>query len=122
MSLKCKRMPRGRRATRDFYKVISIDRKRIAQVQAFNLRGALNRASRAKAPEVEVPRVLLPSRIISLGFKPGSKSTAELYTDAGWQFTFRIHNASTKVEPSLKFDIRIVGTPTTIISVNCRWN
>jgi len=29
----------------------------------------------------------------------------------GWQLSFRIHNASTLVEPSLKFDINIVGLP-----------
>jgi len=42
--------------------------------------------------------------------------------DGGWQFSFRIHNASTKVETSLKFDIQIVGMPTTIISIDCKWN
>ncbi|WP_279526594.1 HaeIII family restriction endonuclease [Mesocricetibacter intestinalis] len=31
-----------------------------------------------------------------------------------------MHNASTKVESSLKFDIQIIGMPTTIISINCR--
>ena len=41
--------------------------------------------------------------------------------DEGWQFTFRIHNASTLVEPSLKFDIQIVGMPTAIITINCIW-
>ena len=41
--------------------------------------------------------------------------------DGGWQFNFRIHNASTKVETSLKFDIQIVGMPATIISINCSW-
>ncbi|WP_425592252.1 HaeIII family restriction endonuclease [Eggerthia catenaformis] len=32
-----------------------------------------------------------------------------------------MHNASTKVESSLKFDIQIIGMPTTIISIDCRW-
>ena len=44
-----------------------------------------------------------------------------MFMDEGWQFSFRIHNASTKVEPSLKFDVQIVGMPTTIISINCMW-
>ncbi len=34
---------------------------------------------------------------------------------------FNIHNASTIVEPSLKFDIKIEGMPTSIISINCSW-
>ncbi|MEG2575602.1 MAG: HaeIII family restriction endonuclease [Christensenella sp.] len=42
--------------------------------------------------------------------------------DGGWQFSFRIHNAATLVEPSLKFDVQIIGMPVTIISINCTWN
>lgn len=57
----------------------------------------------------------------SFDFKPNSTNTVELYMDGGWQFNFRIHNASTKVETSLKFDVQIVGIPATIISINCSW-
>ena len=105
----------------DFYKIISIDSKRITKIQTYNLHGTLNRASRTIAPKIKVPHALLPSRIVSLEFKPESTNTIELYMDGGWQFSFRIHNAATKVEPSLKFDIQIVGMPTTIISIDCRW-
>ncbi len=40
-----------------------------------------------------------------------------------WQFSFRLHNAKDLVEPSLKFDIQIVGVPTQIVEVkfNCKW-
>ena len=62
-------------------------------------------------------------KIISIDdFKPQSSNTVELYLDGGWQFSFRIHNASTIVETSLKFDIQIIGMPTTIISIECLWN
>ena len=106
----------------DFYKVISIDTKRITQIQTYNLHGKLNQASKIAKPKIEVPLACLPTRIVSLEFKPGSKNTLELYMDGGWQFSFRIHNASTKVETSLKFDIQIVGMPTAIISINCAWH
>ena len=106
----------------DFYKIISIDSKRITKIQTYNLHGTLNRASKIIEPKIKVPRALLPTRIVSLEFKPGSTNTVELYMDGGWQFSFRIHNAATKVETSLKFDIQIVGMPTTIISIDCRWN
>lgn len=106
----------------DFYKVISIDSKRITRIQTYNLHGALNRSSKSITPKITVPHALLPTRIISLDFKHASTNTVELYMDGGWQFSFRIHNAATKVEPSLKFDIQIVGMPTTIISIDCRWN
>lgn len=41
--------------------------------------------------------------------------------DGGWQFSFRIHNASIKVEPSLKFDVQILGIPTAIMTIECKW-
>lgn len=105
----------------DFYKVISVDRQKLAQIQAFNLRGTLNKNSCDKTPEIIVPISSLPSRIVSLDFKPNSTNTVELYMDAGWQFSFRIHNASTRVETSLKFDVQIIGMPATIITINCSW-
>lgn len=105
----------------DFYKVISIDNKKLTQILSFNLRGTLNQPSSTEEPKISVPVANLPTRIVSLDFKPGSTNTVELYMDAGWQFSFRIHNAATLVEPSLKFDIQIIGMPSTIISIDCRW-
>ena len=34
----------------------------------------------------------------------------------------RIHNASTKVEPSLKFDVQFVSMPMEVLNIECRWN
>ena len=106
----------------DFYKVISIDNKKMTQILSFNLRGTLNQASRSDKPKIAIPISNLPTRIVSLDFKPDSNNTVELYMDGGWQFSFRIHNAATLVEPSLKFDIQIIGMPATIISIDCTWN
>lgn len=105
----------------DFYKVIGIDSKQTTKIQSYNLRGTLNKEGNVRKRKVELPVAVLPTRIVSLEYKPGSKNTLELYLDGGWQFSFRIHNASTKVETSLKFDIQIIGMPTTIISIDCRW-
>lgn len=105
----------------DFYKVVSIDNQQVTQINSFNLHGTLNKSGIRKKPKSTIPHVLLPSRIVSLEFKPGSDNTIELYMDGGWQFSFRIHNASTMVESSLKFDIQIIGMPTTIVTINCRW-
>lgn len=105
----------------DFYKVVGIDSKQITQVQSYNLRGTLNKEGNVRKRSVKLPIASLPTRIVSLEFRPGSKNTLELYLDRGWQFSFRIHNASTKVETSLKFDIQIIGMPTTIISIDCKW-
>ncbi|MBQ2045906.1 MAG: HaeIII family restriction endonuclease [Muribaculaceae bacterium] len=107
----------------DFYKVISVDDKRFTRIQGFNLHGTLNQYGVTKLkPSIEVPLVSLPTRIVKLDFVPGKTNTVELYMDEGWQFSFRIHNAKTNVEPSLKFDIQIVGMPTAIITINCIWD
>ncbi len=106
----------------DFYKVISVDKKCLTKIQTFNFHGTLNRKSRCVFPKIQIPpRVYLPTRIISFDFKPNSKTTLELYMDRGWQFSFRIHSAETYVMPSLKFDIQIIGMPTTVISIDCNW-
>lgn len=105
----------------DFYKLISIDNKKTTELQSYNLRGQLNKQGISRKRKRELPIPLLPTRIVALEFKPGSKNTLELYMDGGWQFSFRIHNASSKVEASLKFDIQIIGMPITIISIDCKW-
>lgn len=106
---------------RDFYKVVAIDQKQITEFQSFNLRGELNKDGKKTKATLIIPQADLPTEIISLRFKPSSKSTAELYLNNGWSFSFRIHNASTIVEPSLKFDIQFLGVPTSIITINCNW-
>ena len=106
----------------DFYKVISIDTKRATQIQAFNFHGKLNQPSRIKKPAKTIPLPQLPTEIVSLRFRPGSATTVEMYLNNGWQLSFRIHNASTKVETSLKFDIQIVGLPLAYVyTVTCKW-
>lgn len=105
----------------DFYKIISVDSKEYTSIQAMNLHGTLNNSSDNEKPSYFIPKVKLPTRIIHMGLIPGSGTTIELYLDEGWQFTFRIHNASKYVEPSLKFDIQIVGMPTAVITLNCKW-
>lgn len=106
----------------DFYKIISIDNENLTQIQTFNLRGTLNQKSSKDEAKVKIPLVNLPTRLVNIEIKPGSVNKVELYLDNGWQFSFRIHNASTIVEPSLKFDIQIEGMPTSIISINCFWD
>ena len=106
----------------DFYKVISIDRKRETQVQPVNIRGTLNQPAKVQKSVVSVPLTSLPERIIGIEMKPNSKTTLELYMDNGWQFSFRIHNADKEVETSLKFDVQAVGIPATIIYINTSWD
>lgn len=106
----------------DFYKVISLDERRITTIQSFNMYGTLNKASKTMEPAIKVPEMLLPTTLLYADMKPNSKTTVLLCFDNGWQFSFRLHNAKDFVESSLKFDIQIVGLPAEVnIKYNCKW-
>ena len=83
----------------DFYKVVRS--KRYVQVQPFNMNGSLEWGR----------RWTVPSRIEQLQRRPRSNNTLLVSFEGGWQLSFRLHNASARVEPSLKFDIQFVGMP-----------
>lgn len=106
----------------DFYKVVSIDNKRITTIQSFNIYGTLNQKSRSKEPDLKIPKIKLPTTLLHIGFKPNSKTTILMCFENGWQFSFRLHNAKDYVEPSLKFDIQVIGMPAEVnIKFNCHW-
>ena len=68
-----------------------------------------------------MPVVDLPTELIAIRLKPGSSTTVEMYLNNGWQLSFRIHNAATKVETSLKFDIQFIGMPVSVLTLECKW-
>ena len=87
----------------------------------FNLRGELNKDGKQTKAAIIIPVAELPTEIVAIRFKTDSTNTVELYLNNGWSLSFRIHNASTTVEPSLKFDIQFIGVPSNIITINCIW-
>lgn len=93
----------------DFYKVIKGDKK--VEIQAYNLRGTLNLPFKNIKPKAKVPKLKLPNRLIEVTSQVHSKTTLLVSLSEGWQISFRIHNASSRVEPSLKFDINLVSAP-----------
>lgn len=106
----------------DFYKVISVDSKRLTTIQSFNMYGTLNLPSKVQEPAIKVPTITLPTQLLCIGIKPKSNTTVYMCFDNGWQFSFRIHNAEKIATPSLKFDIQIVGMPLGVnIKYNCKW-
>lgn len=105
----------------DYYKVVSRDDKRLTIIHTFNVHGTLNKPSKIKVSAITVPIVKLPTELVSLKFKTGSTTTSEMYLNNGWQLSFRIHNASKMVEPSLKFDIQFIGMPVSILNIECKW-
>lgn len=96
----------------DFYKLIKSKNK--LEIQAFNMYGTLNQSLNKIKPKASVSRLKLPNRLIELSFKKGHKNTLIAYFDEGWQISFRLHSASSKVESSLKFDINLISSPHTL--------
>ena len=98
----------------DFYKVITNDAQKTTRVEAINLSGTLNRPSDGKHSITNVARLKLPKRFYNIDFKTSSDTTIEIVCDEGWSVSMRIHNASSRVEPSLKFDVNLISLPNTI--------
>jgi len=100
--------------TRDFYKVIKGGDK--LEIQAFNLHGTLNLPMGNFNPKIRIPALKLPRRLMHVGREDESETTLVVTLNEGWQISFRIHNASSRVEPSLKFDINLVSAPHTLFT------
>lgn len=83
----------------DFYKVICHGAHTV-HLQAYNFNGTL--ATR---------RTKYPDSIISINKKNGGIYSKTIVFNHGYSINFRIHNASSRVEPSLKFDIKAMGLP-----------
>ena len=81
----------------DYYKIAKINGR--VSIQSFNIDGSLQWGA----------RLPLPGTLINTDIK--NKTTLMVVFDKGWQLSFRIHSASSRVEPSLKFDIQIIGLP-----------
>lgn len=98
----------------DFYKVITDDRHRCTRVEVVNIAGTLNKSAEGHETLVKVPLLKMPSKFYHIGFKDNSKNTIEVVCDEGWTVSMRLHNASSKVEPSLKFDVNLISLPSSI--------
>ena len=98
----------------DFYKVIKGKNK--VEIQAYNLHGTLNLPFENIKPKAKIQKLKLPNRLIEVVYQENSKTTLLVTLNEGWQISFRIHSASSRIEPSLKFDINLVSSPHSLFS------
>ncbi len=103
--------------TNDFYKIMKYDK--YTQIQGYNFYGTLNRQSGRIKPNYNVKKLRFPTEIIRTRIINNNK--LEMIFDQGWELSFRIHNARTKIEPSLKFDVRLVGVPNNMYNDSEWW-
>ena len=94
---------------KDFYKVIKSENS--VEIQAYNINGTLNLPFKNIEPKYKTPKVPLPTKITSIELKEKNNTTAIVTMDNDWVLSFRIHNASSRIESSLKFDINLLKSP-----------
>ena len=82
----------------DFYKVIT--RKSHVEIQEFNFAGSLSGK-----------KSIFPSKLIAIDTEEGGQWSFNVRFDRGYVFNFRLHSASSRVEPSFKFDIQAISLP-----------
>lgn len=89
----------------DFYKVIS--RPDQVEIQGFNLIGTL-----------AVSKTRYPEHVIGIDRLDGGQYSKTVRFNRGFTFNFRIHSASSRVEPSLKFAVSAISLPPSEIYTN----
>ena len=99
---------------KDFYKVIKGKNK--VEIQAYNLHGTLNQPFEKTKPKAKIQKLKLPTKLIDIAYNNNSETTLIVSLNEGWQISFRIHSASSRVEPSLKFDINLISAPHTLFT------
>lgn len=97
---------------KDFYKVVKNTKS--LDIYAYNFNNSLNLPFGSVESKYKIPEMTLPTKIIDISLKENSKNTVLVTLDNDWLLSFRIHNASSRVEPSLKFDITLLDSPKTI--------
>ncbi len=95
--------------------------ERATTVEAFSFNGELGQAAGGIKPTLNVPRLSVPTRIIAKNFKENSDNTAIIRFNENWAVSLRLHNASSRVESSLKLDVRLINVPAALLKIVERW-
>jgi len=100
----------------DFYKIVK--GKSIVEVHGYNINGSLNKPHKKIKAKHKISKIKLPKRLLDLSFKPKHLNTLIATFDDGWQISFRIHSAESKISPSLKFDVQLVSIPNSLFKTD----
>ena len=84
----------------DFYKIIK-DSNKTVSIESFNFSGTLSWGAK-----MSIPKTLIGTEIVE-----GCFDTIKISLNSEWLIKARLHNAESKIIPSLKFDIGIVSWP-----------
>jgi hypothetical protein len=106
----------------DYYKLVENTKSKSTRITPYNFHGTLHQGQQLDRANHKSKIIPLPTKVLGINLKPDSDNTVLLSFDQGWEFSFRLHNASTIVEPSLKFDIQLSEHPSTLVSQIFRWS
>lgn len=110
----------------DFYKVITEDTNRLTRIEAININGTLQAPSHKVRSITRSSILRMPTEFYHIDFKKTahgkSDNTIALVCDNGWEISMRLHNASSRVEPSLKFDVQLISLPNSLYSQVEPWD
>lgn len=95
----------------DFYKVILNRKEHQVQIEAFNFNKTLNQPAGDQRSLTQIKKLKFPTQLNRVYFKKDSQNTLLIEMDEGWQISMRVHNASSRLEQSLKLDVQLVGVP-----------
>lgn len=101
----CKELTSYVIGNQDFYKLIRDKADKQVRIMAFNFNGTLH----GRRPK-------FATQLLGINYQKesdasGNSVTVVVQLDQGYAFKMRLHTASSRVEPSLKFDIQAVGLP-----------
>ncbi|CAM4470371.1 HaeIII family restriction endonuclease [Paenibacillus typhae] len=91
--------------SKDFYKAVASFKEKELKIISFNLRGGLGKGKILRSPQR-----CLDIKIQSSSDK-GFPNRVHIILDNGWEVNLRVHNASSRIESSLKWDSQLVGIP-----------
>lgn len=105
----------------DYYKLVQEIKSQRTKVTAFNFNNHLHQGASNRGADKRPDTIQVPTDLLDIGFKPKSDNTVLLKFNEGWIFSFRLHNASEIIEPSLKFDIQLAESPASLKSQIFKW-
>jgi hypothetical protein len=98
---------------KDFYKLMRIGQT--TQLQPFNIYGTLGKGTPQRRPVTAVRKLPLPTEFLKIAIV--SDTTMHIYCDRGWQISLRVHNKDSVVQPSLAFDVNLIGQPSELFTL-----
>ncbi|MBA2502575.1 MAG: HaeIII family restriction endonuclease [Pyrinomonadaceae bacterium] len=109
---------------KDFYKVMAATSEETTTVEVYSFDGTLGQAAAPGdlQPTRNIPRLNVPTKITAKDLKASSDNTIIIRFDEGWAVSLRLHNASSRIEPSLKLDVRLTAAPATLLKIVERWS